>query len=219
MGTAAGSLVEIVGVATDGKYGTIGEVPRPYMFLPMEQDYRSGMTLVVHGRGAPPSVIAAVRDAIGRLDPNLGTFGAMTMADHVENALNLARTSATLAGMFGVCALLLAVIGIYGVVSYSVARRTREVGIRVALGAGPGDVVRLVFREGIGPAVAGMVAGLAAALAVTGLMRSLLYDVSPRDLSVFLSIPLVLGAAACAATYLPARRALRVDPITTLRSE
>ncbi len=219
LGSATAPLVGIVGVAMDGKYGTLGETARPYMFLPMEQDYRSGMTLVVHGRGASQALLAEVREAIERMDPNLGTFGMMTMAEHLENALNLARTSAMLAGAFGLCALALAVIGIYGVVSYSVARRTREVGIRVALGAGPGDVVRLVLREGVGPAVVGMAVGLAAALAVTGLVRGMLYDVSPRDVSVFVSIPLVLGFAAAAATYLPARRAARVDPAISLRSE
>jgi ABC-type antimicrobial peptide transport system permease subunit len=224
LGEADGPLVEVVGVAKDGKYGTIGEQQRPYLYLPVEQDSRfsrlkPGVTLVVHGRGEPRAMISAVREVIGRLDPDLGTFGAMTMAEHVENALNLARTSATLAGAFGLSALLLAVIGIYGVVSYAVARRTREVGIRVALGAGPGDVVRLVFRDGIGPSLVGLAAGLATALAVTGLVRGMLYDVSPRDASVFVAIPLVLGAAAALATYLPARRALRVDPITALRSE
>jgi predicted permease len=224
LGEADGPLVEVVGIARDGKYGTIGEQQRPYMYLPVEQDSRfsrlkPGVTLVVHGTGEPSAMIAAVRGAIGRLDPDLGTFGAMTMAEHVENALNLARTSATLAGAFGICALILSLVGIYGVVSYSVARRTREVGIRIALGAGPAEVVRLVFRDGIGPAGVGMAAGLAAAFAVTGLVRGMLYDVSPHDVSVFVLIPLVLASAAAAATYIPARRALRVDPINALRSE
>ena len=130
-----------------------------------------------------------------------------------------ARTPALLAGTFGLFALVLAVIGIYGVVSYAVARRTREVGIRVALGARPHDVVRLVVRNGIAPAAVGIAAGLAAALLVTGLLGSMLYDVSPRDGFIFVAIPLLLGAVAMAATYLPARRALQVDPMTALRSE
>jgi len=129
------------------------------------------------------------------------------------------RTPALLAGTFGLFALVLAVIGIYGVVSYAVARRTREVGIRVALGARPHDVVRLVVRNGIAPAAVGIAAGLAAALLVTGLLGSMLYDVSPRDGFIFVAIPLLLGAVAMAATYLPALRALQVDPMTALRSE
>jgi predicted permease len=219
VGSPEGQVVQVVGVAGDGKYGTVGERPRPYMYLPMEQDYNSGMTLVLQTAGDPSALIPSVRAVVNRLDPNLGTFGIMTMADHLDNALNLAYTSALLAGSFGVVALLLAVIGIYGVVAYSVARRTREVGIRMALGASPQDVLRLVLGNGLGLALAGMAIGLAVAIPAARLVAGMLYDVSPRDLSIFLSMPVLLVTVVLLATYLPARRAMRLDPVISLRSE
>ncbi len=219
IGSRDGHLIRVVGVAADGKYGTIGEAPRPYMYLPLEQEYSSGMTLVVRTHGDPAALIPSVRDVVNRLDPNLGTFGVMTMAQHLENALNLPTTSASLAGAFAVVALLLAVVGIYGVVSYSVARRTREVGIRVALGASAQDVLQLILKNGLGLAAAGVVLGLAVALPATLLIGGLLYEVSPRDLSIFIAMPVLLTTVVLIATYLPARRAARVDPVISLRSE
>jgi predicted permease len=219
IGSADGRILWVAGVASDGKYGTIGEASRPYMYLPLEQDYRSGMTLIVRSHGDPESLIPTVRGVVNRLDPNLGTFGAMTMDQHLENALNLPKTSAILAGAFAVIALLLAVVGIYGVVSYSVARRTREVGIRVALGARSQDVLRLILGNGLSLATAGVVVGLAAALAVSRLIGGMLYDVSPRDLSIFVSVPILLTAVVLIATYIPARRAAKVDPVTSLKAE
>lgn len=219
VGAADGRLVFVAGVARDAKYGTIGEAPRPYMYLPLEQDCCSGMTLVVRSHGDPAALIPAVRDLVHRLDPNLGTFGVMTMSQHLENALNLPTTSAILAGGFAVVALLLAVVGIYGVVSYSVARRTREVGIRVALGADSRDVLRLILGNGLALAAAGVAVGLAAALATSRLIGGMLYDVSSRDLTVYIGVPILLTAVVLLATYLPARRAARVDPVISLRAE
>jgi ABC-type antimicrobial peptide transport system permease subunit len=212
-------VVRIVGVAGNGKYGTVGERPRPYMYLPMDQDYHSGVTLVLHTEGDPAAMVPMVRAVVNRLDPNLGTFGVMTMAEHLDNALNLARTSALLAGSFGAVALLLAVIGIYGVVAYSVARRTREVGIRMALGASPMDVLRLVLRSGLGLALTGMAIGLSVAFPAARLVAGMLYDVSPSDLSIFLSMSVLLVSVVLIATWPPARRAMRVDPVISLRSE
>jgi putative ABC transport system permease protein len=169
--------------------------------------------------GDPSALVPSVRAVVNQLDPNLGTFGIMTMADHLDNALNLAYTSALLAGSFGAVALLLAIIGIYGVVAYSVARRTREVGIRMALGASPQDVLRLVLGNGLGLALTGMAIGLAVAVSAAPLVAGMLYDLSPRDLSIFLSIPVLLVTVVLIATYLPARRAMRVDPVISLRSE
>jgi predicted permease len=219
LGASEGQVVRIVGVAGNGKYGTVGERPRPYMYLPMDQDYHSGVTLVLHTEGDPAAMVPMVRAVVNRLDPNLGTFGVMTMAEHLDNALNLARTSALLAGSFGAVALLLAVIGIYGVVAYSVARRTREVGIRMALGASPMDVLRLVLRSGLGLALTGMAIGLSAAFPAARLVAGMLYDVSPSDLSIFLSMSVLLVSVVLIATWLPARRAMRVDPVISLRSE
>ncbi len=159
--TVSGSI----GVARDARYGTLGEGPRPYMYLPLSQHPRSWLTLVVRTRGDPAGLIPNVRDVVHRLDPDLAAFGVMTMDRHLENALNLATISAIFAGAFGAIALLLAMVGIYGLVSYSVARRTREVGIRIALGASREDVLRLVLGKGLGLAALGVGVGLLAALA------------------------------------------------------
>ena len=214
-----GERVRIIGVARTARYGTLGEDPRPYLYLPLSQNSRSWLTLVVRTEDDPASLIPAVRDAVHRLDPDLAPFGVMTMDRHLKNALNLATISAIFAGAFGALALLLAMVGIYGLVSYSVARRTREVGIRVALGAGRDDVLRLVLGKGLGLAAAGVGLGLAASLAAGRLIGGLLYGVSPADPAIIVSMSLLLAGVVLLATYLPARRALRVDPVMSLRSE
>jgi predicted permease len=219
LGGPDGERVRIVGVARDARYGMLGEGPRPYLYLPLSQHSRSWLTLVVRTAGDPAAVIPAVRESVRRLDPDLAVFGVMTMQQHLENALNIATSSAIFAGAFGLLALLLAVIGIYGLVSYSVARRTREVGIRMALGASRKDVLRLVLGRGLGLAAIGVGLGLVASLAVGRLLGGMLYEVSPHDPSIVGSMSLLLAAIVLLASYLPARRALRVDPVTSLRSE
>lgn len=219
LGGAEGDRVRVVGVARDARYGTIGEGPRPYLYLPLSQHERSWLTLVVRTNGSPAALMPAVRDVVRRLDPDLAAFGVMTMDRHLDNALNLATSSAIFAGAFGAIALLLAVVGIYGLVSYSVARRTREVGIRVALGASRDDVLRLVLGKGLALAALGVGAGLVAALAAGRLIGGMLYDVSPTDSTIIVSMSLLLAAVVLLASYLPARRAMRVDPVTSLRSE
>jgi putative ABC transport system permease protein len=219
LGGPDGDRVRIVGVARNARYGTLGEGPRPYLYLPLSQHPSSWLTLVVRTVGDPGAMIPAVRETVRRLDPDLAAFGVMTMDQHLENALNLATNSAVFAGAFGVLALLLAVIGIYGLVSYSVARRTREVGIRLALGASREDVLRLVLGRGLGLAAIGVGLGLVASLAVGRLLGGMLYDVSPHDPSIVGSMSLLLASVVLLASYLPARRAMRVDPVSSLRSE
>lgn len=219
LGGAEGDRVRIIGVARDARYGTIGEGPRPYLYLPLSQHERSWLTLVVRTNGSPAALAPAVRDVVHRLDPDLAAFGVMTMGRHLDNALNLATSSAIFAGAFGAIALLLAVVGIYGLVSYSVARRTREVGIRAALGASREDVLRLVLGKGLGLAALGVGAGLVAALGAGRLIGGMLYDVSPTDPTIIVTMSLLLAAVVLLASYLPARRAMRVDPVTSLRSE
>jgi predicted permease len=214
-----GERVRVIGVARDGKYGTIGESPQPYIYLPLSQHPSTWLTLVVRTRGDPTALIPAVREVVHRLDPDLAPFGVMTMDRHLENALNVATSSAVFAGGFGLIALLLAVVGIYGLVSYAVARRTREVGIRIALGADAKDVLRLVLGKGLSLAALGVSLGLAGALATARLVGGMLYDVSPWDPWIFVSMSLLLAGVVLLASYFPARRALRVDPVTSLRSE
>ncbi len=214
-----GDRVRVIGVARDGKYGTIGESPRPYLYLPLSQHPRSWLTLIVRTRSDAAALIPVIRDVVHRLDPDLAPFGVMTMDRHLENALNVATNSAAFAGAFGLIALLLAVVGIYGLVSYALERRTREVGIRIALGAGARDVLRLVLGKGLGLAALGVSAGLAGALAASRLIGGMLYEVSPTDPSIFVSMSLLLAGVVLVASYLPARRAMRVDPVTSLRSE
>jgi ABC-type antimicrobial peptide transport system permease subunit len=160
-----------------------------------------------------------VRREIHSLDPTLAIFNAETMEQHLRSALFLPRLAGTLFGVFGVVGLLLAAVGLYGVMSYSVSRRTREIGIRLALGAQAGEVRRLVVRQGMLLTLIAVALGLAAALAVAKFSASFLYGVRPHDLVTFTGVPLFLAAVAFLACWIPSRRAAKVDPLTALRHE
>ena len=214
-----GPEATVVGVAADGKYGAVWEAPQSYAYLPLAQSYRSWVTVVVRTRGDPRALEPAVRAEIGALDPDLPIFAAMTGREFVASALNVPTMAAGVATAFGALALLLAVVGIYGIVSVTVAQRTREVGIRVALGAARGDVLRLVLGRTGRLAAAGMAAGLLAALGAGRLLAHLLYGVSGADLVTFVSVPVLLALVVGAACWVPARRAVRVDPMVALRTE
>jgi len=216
---AQGPWVEIVGVARDIKYRTLGEVPRPTVYVPLSQNHETGMALHVRTIGDPVSVAGAVRHEVQALDQNLPVTNLQSMSAVLGSSLFAARMGAVLLAIFGLLALLLAAVGLYGVMSYTVARRTREIGIRMALGAQTGNVLRLVLKEGMVLVAGGVAAGLIVAAAVTRLLASFLYGVSPLDTATFAAIPLVLALAALLATYLPARRAAKVDPMIALRYE
>ena len=214
-----GPFLEVVGVAQDGKYRSLGESPYPYIYQPVLQSYDPKMTLVVRTKGEPQSVISVVREQIRGLDANLPISDIKTLKDQVDLSLFPSRVAAwTLAG-FGVLALLLAAIGIYGVVSYSVAQRTREIGIRMALGAKQKNVLGLVLGEGLFVITVGLAVGLLLAFAVTRVIAGFLYGVGATDLVTFLTVPLLLGFVALIASYIPARRATKVDPLVALRYE
>jgi putative ABC transport system permease protein len=153
------------------------------------------------------------------LDKNLPVYNVRTFTDLVAQSIYQERLIATLSSFFGLLALLLASLGLYGVMAYSVARRTREIGIRLALGAQKSDILKLVVRHGMGLALAGIGLGIAAAWALTRVLANMLYDISVTDPLTFVSIPLVLAGVALMACYLPARRATKVDPMVALRSE
>lgn len=214
-----GPWLDIVGVVRDGKYVTLGEDATPYFLLPLAQQYEGGTTLFVRTGGDPASLLSPVREAVRALDRDLPVFDIRTLRDHVSASLLPQQVAATLLGCFGALALLLAALGIYSVVAYSVSQRTREIGIRVALGASRDEVVKLVLRQGMVLVAVGGTIGLVAAGGVSHLIRSLLYGVSALDPLTFIGMSLLLFAAALLACYLPARRAAKVDPVEALRSE
>ncbi|MFL6274021.1 MAG: ABC transporter permease [Blastocatellia bacterium] len=212
--------IAIVGVARDGKYETLGEAPTPYFYVPFAQSYSANMTL--HVRAAPndaATVVAAVRQATERLDKNLPLLSVMPMSEQIAFSLVPLRLASGIVSVLGMVGLALAGIGIFGVVSYSVAQRTRELGIRMALGASRRDVLYLVLAQGWKLALIGVAIGLALSFALTRALTSLLYGVSASDPPVFAAMALVLSTVALLASYLPARRATRVDPMIALRYE
>jgi predicted permease len=216
---AGGPFVKIVGVARDGKYFNIYEEPRSFIWSPLSQRYNSSATLVVRTAGDPGTAVAAVRDAVRTLDLNLPLYEVKSLTEHMSLALFPGRIAATVLSGFGLVALVLSAIGIYGVTSYSVAQRTREIGIRMALGARLADVLRLVVGNGLKLMAIGVGLGLLGAYALTRALTSLLGGVSPTDPATFIVVSLLLVAVAVLATYVPARRATKVDPLVALRYE
>src|SRR5438874_10720 len=214
-----GPFLEVVGVARDGKYRSLGEAPHPYIYQPLLQSYDPKMTLVVRTTGPPQSVATAMREQIRTLDANLPVADVKTLRDQLDLSLFPSRVAAWTLGGFGVLALLLAAIGIYGVVSYSVAQRTREIGVRMAMGAKEKDVLRLVLGEGLFVIAIGLALGLLLAVAATRVIVGFLYGVEATDPLTFAGVPLLLGLVALAASYIPARRATKVDPLVALRYE
>jgi predicted permease len=218
-GGSDGSLCEVIGIVKDGKYFSIGEDPTSFIYFSIYQSYASPVTLVVRTDGDMGAAVAAIRNEVRLLDPNLPIYGVHTLSEHMRLSLFPIRTGATVIGGFGLLALILAALGIYGVMAYSVSRRTREIGIRMALGAQAGDMLKLVMRQGMVLALIGIAFGLAAAFAVTRVMTSILYQVSATDPVTFVIIPFLLTGVVLAACYIPARRATKVNPVIALRYE
>lgn len=216
-----GPLVEVVGVAGNGKYVTPGEDPRPFLYLPLRQHYRSDVSLFVHTAADPMSVAAPVRQAVRELDAELPVYDLKTMESHLRDgiALLFVRLSAWFSTVFGLLGLVLATTGIYGVIAWSVSQRTHEIGVRLALGASRWDVLRMIIRQGLLLALIGVGIGLVAAFGVTRLMTSLMYGVSATDLLTFSLVSVVLLLVSLLACYLPARRAASTDPLEALRYE
>ena len=215
----AGPWKEIVAVVHDSKYVTLGEPPTPFVYLPLQQNHETGMTLHVRAAGNPTSIVAAVRSEVQALEKNLPVNNPTPMSEWIVNSLYAARMGAILVGVFATLALVLASIGLYGVMSFAVSQRTRELGIRVALGAQAADVFRLVLWQGTGLVLCGVALGMGAAWIVTRFLTSFLYGISATDRITFAIIPAVLACVAGIACYIPARRATKVDPLVALRYE
>jgi predicted permease len=211
--------IEIIAVVADGKYQSLGEPPQRHVYLPSLQNFHSAMTLVLHTSGDPHGYVEIVRSLVQQLDPDLPVTDIRAMNEHLGFAMYPARTSALLFTVSGALGLLLAMIGVHGLLTFVVRQRTREVGIRLALGARSHDVVRLVVRKSAWLLAIGLGLGLAAAYAATGLMAGFLYGIDGRDAITFVVAPIFLILAAALATAVPARQVSRVDPIVALRTE
>ncbi len=213
------NLLQVVGVVGTTVIGQIGEDPQPIAYLPMRQQYSPFGTLVVRTNSNPEPLIGAVRSQVQQIDKNLAFTNGQTVQQILGQGLWAARMGAALLGLFGALALILACIGIYGVLAYSVAQRTSEIGLRMALGAQPGQVLRLVLKQGMLLALIGAAVGVVVALPIARMAGSLLYGVSAADPLTYASITLLLMGVALLACYLPARRATRIDPLVALRVE
>ena len=209
----------VVGVAHDVKHYGLDQEVRPGVYMPHRQAPVGSLTIVVHGAIAPRTLIDTSREIIRRMDPGLPMFEIRTMRERLERSLWARRTYSWLFGVFAGAALVLAVAGIYGVVSYAVTQRTHEIGIRMALGAEPGQVLGQVLMEGMALVGTGVAIGLAGAALATRLLQPLLAGVSPHDPWAFAAVGLALTLAALAASLVPARRAATVDPVRALRFE
>jgi predicted permease len=219
VGGSAGPWREIVGVVRDSKYGTLSEPAVPVAYLPLTQNHETGMFLYVRASVPPASLVGTLRREIQRLDPNLPVPNIRTMTDAIGTSLYAARMGAWLLAVFGGLALVLAVVGIYGVLSFSVSRRTREMGIRLALGADTHRVFLLVVRDGMLLVGGGILIGLAGGLAGARAIASAFPGVPSNDLPTFAVTIALLTTVALIACAIPARRAIRVNPITALRHE
>jgi predicted permease len=214
---------EIIGVAKGGIQRVPGAAGKPFVYLPYEPstgaDYGMRMILHVRARAAAPEIYAAIRREVDQLDRRIAPESPMSLAEYIRVSLLPQRVVAALAGVLGLIGLAIAAIGIFGVVSYAVTQRTHEIGVRMALGAHPRDVLGLIMRQGLRLTLIGLAVGFLAAWAVTRLLKALLLGVSATDPLTFASVALLLLSVALLACYLPARRATRVDPLTALRRD
>src|SRR5882724_7420662 len=210
---------EIIGIVGDVKYGNVEESFEPQVYLPYTQPTEPASFVMVRTANEPTQIVSAVRREILSLDKNVPIFDVRTMEDRSADATSRTRFSALLLGIFSSLALVLAAVGIYGVMAYAVSGRTHEIGVRMALGAQPGNVFGLVMRDGMIVTLAGVALGLGGAFAATRVLGSQLYGVGTTDALTFGAVSVLLAAVALAASYIPARRAMNVDPMVALRYE
>jgi putative ABC transport system permease protein len=217
----AGPFVEVVGVARDGKYRILAEDPQPYFYVPLTQHFARQRTLQIRSSIPPESLAPIVQHAIQALHANDSIEEIQTMKESLGGALGyfIFRLGASLAAAMGLLGLLLAVVGVYGVVSYAATERTQELGVRMALGASPRQILALLLKQGTKLVAAGLLFGLAGAWALTRAMSSMLVGISPSDPLTYLSVAALLSCTTLLACWIPAHRAMRVDPMAALRHE
>ncbi len=212
-----GELYQVIGVARNSKYTSLGETPKPFLYLPLAQHYRSAMTILARTSGDPAVLLPSIGREVQAMDNALAVFGTKTLHQHLSTAFLPARTGATVLGAFSLLAVLLAALGLYGTLAWNVSQRVREIGIRMSLGAQERNVLKLIIAQGVRLTSIGIVLGLVAAAALTRFLSSLLYGVDPLDPLTFLGASFVLSITALTASYLPARRAVRINPVDALR--
>jgi predicted permease len=214
------SLREIVGVVDDIKEGPLDMI-RPAYYDPFNQSAQSDFAVVVRTSQEEQALLPVLAAAIHQIDPGIATYGAVTMSERIHDSPSayLHRSSAYIVGGFAALALLLGVVGLYGVIAYSVSQRTREIGVRMALGAQRGTVYQLILKEAAWLIALGIAAGLLCSIAAATLTRTLLFGVGAWDVSTFVAVAVVLAVAAMLASYLPAHRAASVNPVEALRAE
>lgn len=214
-----GGTAQVVGVVGDVQYGPAAARPRPAVYVPAFQDSTPSMMVLLRTRGEPLLAVTAARHEVAEVDSDLALFDVRTMEQRVGQALSQPRFAAGVLAVFAAVAVALAAMGIYGVMAFAVGQRSRELGVRIALGAGPGRLLRWVAVPGVATVGAGLGAGLAGALALTRVLESLLFEVSVTDPATFGAVAALLGAVALGACYAPARRVLRADPTAVLREQ
>jgi predicted permease len=209
----------IVGVAHNSLWANLDNKPRPLLFIPLSQDYYHEAIIHVRVSGDPQAFASTVANTIHEMDPGLPIYDVATLRARTQVASFLGRIAVTMVGAFGMIALVLAAVGIYGVISHSTRQRTREIGIRVAIGAGPGAILRQVLVHGLRLAITGLVLGIALSMVLTRFLRSELVGIEATDAPTYFSVSMILCIVALAASYVPARRASRIDPMVALRYE
>jgi putative ABC transport system permease protein len=210
---------EIIGVVGDVRHASLSQESGNEVYVAHTHASSSTASVVARTMGDPHSIIAAAREVVRALDQNLPIYAVKTLEEYVASSVAQARFNMLLLGVFACVALALTAVGLYGVMAYSVTQRTHEIGVRMALGARAGDVLKLVVVRGMGLALAGVVLGVAASLALTGVMKSFLFGVSATDPLTFVLIGSLLAVVSFAACYIPARRATKVDPMVAIRYE
>jgi ABC-type antimicrobial peptide transport system permease subunit len=218
LGDTDRTVIEVIAVVRDSKYVTVGEAPRPFLYRPLAQQYTPRVSMLVRSADGTAATIAAMKQEVRALDAGLSLFNIEALVDATSVSLLPARVAGGLLGALGILALALAALGIYGVLSFLVRSRTREIGIRVAIGATPRVVAAMVVRQAMTWTIAGAAIGIGLALALTRFLESFLYGISATDPWTFAAVTVVLGLVACAAALAPAVRASRMDPLAALRT-
>jgi ABC-type antimicrobial peptide transport system permease subunit len=204
------------------RFWAIADTNRPLIFYPLAQNFKQGVTIVARTGMDPLEITASVKQAVAQLDPEMAVYNIRTLDQQIATSpMGMApmRMGTIIAGTQGLIALFLATLGLYGLISHSVKQRTHEIGIRMALGAKPGNVLRILIGQGLRLVLIGLGLGLAASFAVTRVLSGVLYGVQPTDLLTFSGVALLLAGVAFLASYLPARRAASIDPMQALRTE